>query len=231
MDEFAMGSSNENSAFFTTKNPWDLDKVPGGSSGGSAAVVSADLAAFALGSDSGGSIRQPASFCGVVGLRPTYGLVSRYGMIAFASSLDQIGPLTKTVEDCAYVLNVISGYDELDPTSVQHSDVDYLDFLYKKIKGLKIGVPTQYFNKGLDKEVELAVKKAILEFEQLGADIVQISLPHSEYALAAYHIIASVEASSNLAKFDGIRFGNCVQQNNLTQLYKKNSQYRLWQGS
>jgi len=204
LDEFAMGSSTENSAFFITKNPRDLNRVPGGSSGGSAAAVAADLCIFALGSDTGGSIRQPASFCGVVGLKPTYGAVSRYGLIAFASSLDQIGPMTKTVEDCQIVFNTIKGKDLLDSTSVEMPEFKNLEF---KIKNLKIGVPKEYFVKGMDSEVEKIIKKVIKKYEEMGAKIEEISLPHTEYALPCYYIIAPSEASANLARYDGIKYG------------------------
>jgi len=203
LDEFAMGSSTENSGFFPTKNPHDLTRVPGGSSGGSAATVAADLSVFALGSDTGGSIRQPASFCGVAGLKPTYGAISRYGLIAFASSLDQIGPLTKTVEDCRIVFEAISGKDELDSTSVE-SKISNFKF---QISNLRIGVPKEYFIKGMEPEVERVIKAAIKKIENLGAEIEEISLPHAEYALPCYYIIAPSEASANLARFDGIKYG------------------------
>jgi len=203
LDEFAMGSSTENSAFFKTKNPLDLERVPGGSSGGSAAAVAADFCLFALGSDTGGSIRQPASFCGIVGLKPTYGTVSRYGLIAFASSLDQIGPLTKTVKDCQIVFEVIKGEDEMDSTSLRFESKNQ-SF---EIKDLKIGVPKEYFVEGMEKEVEEAIKKAIEKYEKMGAKILEISLPHTEYALPCYYIIAPSEASANLARYDGLRYG------------------------
>ncbi len=203
LDEFAMGSSTENSAFFTTKNPNDLGSVPGGSSGGSAAAVAGNMCNFALGSDTGGSIRQPASFCGVVGLKPTYGAVSRYGLMAFASSLDQIGPLTRTVEDCKTVFNAIKGRDEMDSTSFEPETVKS-DF---KIQGLKIGVPKEYFIKGMDQETEKIIREAINKYEAMGAKIEEISLPHTEYALACYYIIAPSEASANLARYDGIKYG------------------------
>jgi aspartyl-tRNA(Asn)/glutamyl-tRNA(Gln) amidotransferase subunit A len=208
MDEFAMGSSTENSGFFATANPWDLNRVPGGSSGGSAAAVAADEVIFALGSDTGGSIRLPAAFCGVVGLKPTYGRVSRYGLVAYASSLDQIGPLTKDVTDCALVMNAISGYDPRDSTSAPLEVPDYTSFLTGEIKGLKIGVPREYFGKGLDPQVDLAIKKALAKLEDLGAICEEISLPHTEYALPAYYLIAPAEASSNLARYDGVRYGH-----------------------
>jgi len=207
MDEFAMGSSTENSAFFPTSNPWDLERVPGGSSGGSAAAVAADEVIYALGSDTGGSIRQPAAFCGVVGMKPTYGRVSRYGLVAFASSLDQIGSLTKDVTDCALVLNLISGYDKMDSTSVNAEVPDYTRFLVPDIKGFKIGVPREYFQAGVDERVKEVIKQALLKMEDLGAMVEETSLPHTEYALPAYYIIAPAEASSNLARFDGVRYG------------------------
>ncbi len=203
LDEFAMGSSTENSAFGPTKNPADLTRVPGGSSGGSAAAVAANLCIFALGSDTGGSIRQPASFCGVVGLKPTYGAVSRYGLIAFASSLDQIGPITKTVEDCKIVFNAIKGKDPMDSTSVE-SKVQGSKF---RVQSLKIGVPKEYFVKGMSPEVEKVIEEAIKKYEEMGAKISEISLPHTEYALPCYYIIAPSEASANLARYDGIKYG------------------------
>ncbi|MCM8711428.1 Asp-tRNA(Asn)/Glu-tRNA(Gln) amidotransferase subunit GatA [Clostridium sp. SYSU_GA19001] len=208
MDEFAMGSSTENSAFKKTKNPWDLERVPGGSSGGSAAVVSAGIAPVSLGSDTGGSIRQPAAFCGVVGLKPTYGLVSRFGLIAFGSSLDQIGPFSKTVKDCALTLEVIQGNDPLDNTSVKHKiKEDYLSCLEDGVKGMKIGVPKEFFKAGLDKEIAASIKECIERLKLLGAIVEEISLPVTEEGLSAYYIISSAEASSNLARFDGIRYG------------------------
>lgn len=204
MDEFAMGSSTENSAFGSTKNPYNLTRVPGGSSGGSAAAVAANLSIFSLGSDTGGSIRQPASFCGVVGLKPTYGSVSRYGLIAFSSSLDQIGSITKTVEDAKIVFDVIKGKDKMDSTSIEIPNNQYS---ISKIKNLRIGVPKEYFIKGIDKGVEKLIKKAIKKYERLGAKIEEITLPHTKYALAAYYIINSSEASANLARYDGIKYG------------------------
>jgi len=207
MDEFAMGSSTENSFFVTTKNPWKLDRIPGGSSGGSAAAVAADMCIAALGSDTGGSIRQPAACCGVVGLKPTYGLVSRFGLVAFASSLDQIGPITKDVTDSAILLSAIAGHDPMDSTSVPRKSDDYLKFLTGNIKGIKVGMPKEYFIKGLDKEVESSVKNAIKKLEENGAEIIDISLPHTEYAVSTYYIIATAEASSNLARYDGIKYG------------------------
>ncbi len=207
MDEFAFGSSCETSCYGATKNPWGLDRIPGGSSGGSAAAVAADETIFALGSDTGGSIRQPAALCGVVGLKPTYGRVSRYGLIAFASSLDQIGPLTKDVTDAALLLGVIAGYDEMDSTSVDLPVPDYTKSLVKDVKGVRVGVPKEYFVKGIDKEVDGAVRKAIDVLKDLGAKIVEISLPHTEYAVSTYYIIGPAEASSNLARFDGVQYG------------------------
>ncbi len=207
MDELAMGSSGENSAYGVTKNPWDLNKVPGGTSSGSAAAVAADLAVFALGSDTGGSIRQPASFCGVVGLKPTYGRVSRYGLISAVSSFDTIGPITKCVEDAALVLDWISGGDEFDNNSNPEKFTMQPERLKSGVKGLKVGVPKEYFAEGLDPEVEKVIKDAIKKLEELGAEIVEVSLPNSKYAIAAYYIINPSEISSNLARFDGIRFG------------------------
>ncbi len=212
MDEFAMGSSTEHSAFFTTHNPWDLSRVPGGSSGGSAVAVAADEAIYALGSDTGGSIRQPAGFCSVAGLKPTYGRVSRYGLVAFASSLDQIGPLTKDVTDCAMVLNAIAGYDSRDSTSVPYPTPDYTRCLTADLKGLKIGVPKEYFVAGMQAEVETAMRAAINKLEELGAKVEwEVSLPHTPYALAVYYIIAPSEASANLARYDGVKYGFSYQ--------------------
>jgi len=207
MDEFAMGSSNENSAYGVCRNPWDLSTIPGGSSGGSAACVATDEAIMALGSDTGGSIRQPASMCGVVGLKPTYGRVSRYGLVAFASSLDQIGPLTKDVEDAALLLTCISGHDPQDSTSVPEEVPDYTQYLKKGVKGVKIGIPKEYFVEGLDEEVAKSIQQAVEVFKKLGAEIREISLPHTEYAVATYYIIAPAEASSNLARYDGVQYG------------------------
>jgi len=201
LDEFAMGSSCENSAFFKTKNPHDLERVPGGSSGGSAAAVAGDLCVYALGSDTGGSIRQPASFCGINGIKPTYGTVSRYGLIAFASSLDQIGPMCKTSEDCKIVFDIIKGKDKMDSTSTDFSK-------NSKLEKLRIGIPKEYFGEGLDKEVEASVNEVISYLKVSGAEIVDISLPRTDYALACYYIIAPAEASANLARFDGLRYGN-----------------------
>ncbi|MCL6629610.1 MAG: Asp-tRNA(Asn)/Glu-tRNA(Gln) amidotransferase subunit GatA [Armatimonadetes bacterium] len=221
LDEFAMGSSTENSGFFTTRNPWDLDRVPGGSSGGSAAAVAADEAIVAVGSDTGGSIRQPASFCGVVGLKPTYGRVSRFGLVAFASSLDQIGPITKCVADAALLMNVISGHDPMDSTSAPIESSDFTEYLGKEVKGIKIGIPKEYFIEGMDKEVEERIKDAIKELESLGCIPVEISLPHTEYAVATYYIIATSEASSNLARYDGVKYGLRVQGKDLLEMYMK----------
>ncbi|MEN6461579.1 MAG: Asp-tRNA(Asn)/Glu-tRNA(Gln) amidotransferase subunit GatA [Syntrophomonas sp.] len=207
MDEFAMGSSTEHSAFFPTHNPWDISRVPGGSSGGSAAAVAADEVPFTLGTDTGGSIRQPASFCGVVGLKPTYGRVSRWGVIAFASSLDQVGTFTKDVEDCALVMNIIAGHDAMDSTSVNAEVPDYTTFLKKDIKGLKIAFPKEYFAPGIDEQTQEAVKKALKLYEQMGAIVEEVSLPHSEYALPTYYLVAPAEASANLARYDGVRYG------------------------
>lgn len=221
MDEFAFGSSTENSFFGPTHNPWNLAHVPGGSSGGSAAAVASDEAIWALGSDTGGSIRQPASFCGVVGLKPTYGRVSRFGLIAFASSLDQIGPITKDVEDCAILTQIISGYDPNDSTSVNQPVPDYTKSLSGDIKGLKIGIPKEYFVEGMDKEVKSIIEEAINKLKNLGALTKPVSLPHTDYAVPVYYIIATAEASSNLARFDGCRYGFRIESDNLIQMYKK----------
>jgi len=208
MDEFAMGSSTEHSAFFPTHNPWDLNRVPGGSSGGSAVAVAADETVYALGSDTGGSIRQPAGFCSVAGLKPTYGRVSRYGLVAFASSLDQIGPLTKDITDCAIVLNAIAGYDKRDSTSVPSPTPDYTRCLTADLKGLAIGVPKEYFVSGMQSEVETSMRAAINKLEELGAKVDwEVSLPHTPHALAVYYIIAPSEASANLARYDGVKYG------------------------
>lgn len=206
-DEFAMGSSTENSAFFVTSNPWDTRRVPGGSSGGSAAVIAAGEAICSLGSDTGGSIRLPASFCGVVGLKPTYGAVSRYGLIAYASSLDQIGPFTRDVTDCATMLNAICGHDPLDSTSARFDVPDYTGFLKNDVRGLKIGVPREYMAEGMNQEVREVIEKALSLLEELGAHVEYTTLPHTEYALATYYLIAPAEASSNLARYDGVRYG------------------------
>src|SRR5262245_27946747 len=207
MDEFAMGSSTEHSAFFMTRNPWDVDRVPGGSSGGAAAAVAAGLAGVALGTGTGGSIRQSAAFCGVAGFTPTYGRVSRYGLIAFASSLDQIGPFARTVEDAALVLQTIAGVDPMDSTSVDTPVPDYLAELGRGVEGLRIGIPDEYFRDGMDPEVESAVRAAIAALEKLGARPERVSLPHTEYGLAVYYLIAPAEASSNLARYDGVKYG------------------------
>jgi aspartyl-tRNA(Asn)/glutamyl-tRNA(Gln) amidotransferase subunit A len=219
MDEFAMGSSTENSAFVTTRNPWDTARIPGGSSGGSAAAVAADECIASLGSDTGGSIRQPAALCGCVGLKPTYGRVSRYGLVAFASSLDQIGPFTKDVRDAATLLGVLSGHDLRDSTSVPEPVPNYAAELTGEIKGLKIGLPKEYLVGGLDPEVKAAVDAAVLKLESLGAELVEISLPHTDYAVATYYIIATAEASANLARFDGIRYGARVDGADPVALY------------
>ncbi|MBU3958324.1 MAG: Asp-tRNA(Asn)/Glu-tRNA(Gln) amidotransferase subunit GatA [Candidatus Omnitrophica bacterium] len=233
MDEFAFGSSTENSCFGPTHNPWDLESVVGGSSGGSAAAVAGNEAILALGSDTGGSIRQPAAFCGVVGLKPTYGRVSRYGLIAFASSLDQIGPITKDVRDCAILMNIIAGFDSLDATSVNVEVPDYTKPLGQDIKGIKIAIPKEYFIQGLDVEVKAAIEEAINKLKSLGAHCKEVSLPHTEYAVPAYYIIATAGASSNLARFDGVQYGYRAQNSlpgrqagklktqNLIDMYKK----------
>jgi aspartyl-tRNA(Asn)/glutamyl-tRNA(Gln) amidotransferase subunit A len=221
MDEFAMGSSTENSGFFTTRNPWDLERIPGGSSGGSAAAVCADECIATLGSDTGGSIRQPAALCGCVGMKPTYGRVSRYGLVAFASSLDQIGPFTKNVRDCATILEAISGIDPRDSTSVPEPVPRYGEQLDGKIKGLKLGIAKEYMIGGLDPEVSNAVNKAVETLQKLGAEVVEISLPHTDYAAATYYIIAPAEASANLARFDGIRYGTRIDGADPIELYSK----------
>jgi aspartyl-tRNA(Asn)/glutamyl-tRNA(Gln) amidotransferase subunit A len=220
-DEFAMGSSNENSAYGPVHNPRDKSRVPGGSSGGSAAAVAAGMAVATLGSDTGGSIRQPASFCGVVGLMPTYGRVSRYGLIAFASSLDHIGPLTHTVEDAAIMLSVIAGHDPMDSTSAKVPVPDYVSEMKKPVRGLKLGIPKEYFGEGLDPEVRAAVEAAIQQLAAQGAEIIPISLPHTSYAVPTYYVIATAEASANLARFDGVRYGYRSQKSqSLTQMYR-----------
>ncbi|MBB5172545.1 Asp-tRNA(Asn)/Glu-tRNA(Gln) amidotransferase subunit GatA [Texcoconibacillus texcoconensis] len=222
MDEFAMGSSNENSSFKVTRNPWDTDRVPGGSSGGSAAAVASGEVLFSLGSDTGGSIRQPASYCGVVGLKPTYGRVSRFGLVAFASSLEQIGPITRTVEDNAYVMQTIAGHDKMDSTSADVEIDDYLSALTGDITDLKIAVPKEYLGEGVDEGVRESVQEALRELERLGATWEEVSLPHSKYAVAAYYLLASSEASANLARFDGIRYGVRVEnESSLLETYKK----------
>lgn len=207
MDEFAMGGSTENSAFFITKNPVNLGKVPGGSSGGSAAAVAGKMAPISLGSDTGGSIREPAAFCGVVGMKPTYGLVSRYGLVAFASSLDQIGPFSRNVRDNAILLNVIAGHDEMDSTSANYENKDYTKALVEDVRGLRIGVPKEYFAEGINEEVRASLEKAIQKYKALGAEVEECSLPVTKYALSTYYIIACAEASSNLGRYDGIRYG------------------------
>ncbi len=222
MDEFAMGSSTENSAFGPTHNPWDLERVPGGSSGGSSAAVAADETFVALGTDTGGSIRQPASLCGMVGLKPTYGRVSRYGLVAYASSLDQIGPITKDVTDCALVMNVISGHDNMDSTSVNLEVPDYLKSCQAGIKDLKIGVPKEYFIEGIDPEVKSALDRALKIFEKLGARVEEVSLPHTKYSLPTYYLIATAEASSNLARYDGVQYGYRAEEyKDLSSMYQK----------
>lgn len=223
MDEFAMGSSTENSSVQKTRNPWDLDRIPGGSSGGSAAVVAADEAFAALGTDTGGSIRQPASLCGIVGLKPTYGRVSRFGMVAFASSLDQIGPMTKTVRDSALLMNVISGHDRHDSTSLSDPVADHLALLGQSIKGLKLGLPKEYFEtEGVDPKVSAAIQAALDVYRGLGAELVEVSLPNTKHAVATYYIIATAEASANLARFDGVRYGHRAQDpENLVDHYGK----------
>ncbi len=222
MDEFAMGGSTEYSYFHKTYNPWNLNKVPGGSSGGSAAAVAANMVPWALGSDTGGSIRQPSSFCGVVGLKPTYGLISRYGLVAFASSLDQIGPITKDVEDSAILLNLIAGHDEKDTTSADIAKKDYTKNLKNNIKGKKIGVPKEFFGEGINAEVKEKLQEAIETYKELGAEVEEFSLDIAKYSLATYYIIACAEASSNLGRFDGIRYGYRTPEfSNLKELYKK----------
>ena len=221
-DEFAMGSSNENSGYHPVRNPRDLSRVPGGSSGGSAAAVAADMAVVALGSDTGGSIRQPASFCGVVGLMPTYGRVSRYGLIAFASSLDHIGPLAKTVKDAAIVLRTIAGRDPMDSTSADLPVPDYVAEIGKSVRGLKLGVPKEYFGEGLDDEVRQAVESAIDGLKELGCELVPVSLPHTPYAIPTYYLIATAEASSNLARYDGVRYSHRARGvKTLSEMYRR----------
>ncbi|MBT7122635.1 MAG: Asp-tRNA(Asn)/Glu-tRNA(Gln) amidotransferase subunit GatA, partial [Clostridia bacterium] len=220
LDEFAMGSSTENSAFGATSNPWDLSRVPGGSSGGSAAAVSASFAPLALGSDTGGSIRQPASYCGVVGLKPTYGAVSRYGLVAFASSLDQIGPITRSVEDAAFALNAICGHDKRDTTSMDVEYPDYTQGISDGVKGMKIGLPKEYFADGLDTEVKDALSAAVKALESQGAIVEETTLPTFEYALTAYYIISSAEATSNLSRYDGVKYGYRASDfDGITDLY------------
>jgi len=222
LDEFAMGSSTENSAFHTTKNPWDLERIPGGSSGGSAAAVAARMVPLALGSDTGGSIRQPAALCGILGLKPTYGAVSRFGLVAFASSLDQIGPFATTAQDAALLLQVIAGHDDRDSTSLNKPVPDYTKGLTRELKGLRIGLPKEYFIKGMDPEIETAVREAVKVMEKAGASVQPISLPNTEYCLAVYYILAPSEASSNLSRFDGVRYGHrAAGTSNLLELYEK----------
>jgi aspartyl-tRNA(Asn)/glutamyl-tRNA(Gln) amidotransferase subunit A len=222
MDEFAMGSSTETSYFGITKNPWDLERIPGGSSGGSAAAVVADECIAAIGSDTGGSIRQPAALCGVVGMKPTYGCVSRYGLVAFASSLDQIGPFTKDVEDCAIMMNILAGYDPRESTSVPVDVPDYRQFLSRGIGGWKVGIPKEYFIEGIDAEVRDAIQQTIKVIEGMGAKCIEVSLPHTEYCLAVYYIIAPAEASSNLARYDGVKYGfRSLDGRDLMEMYKK----------
>jgi len=221
LDEFAMGSSCENSSFFATRNPWDTAAVPGGSSGGSAAAVAAAEAVWALGSDTGGSIRQPAAYCGVVGLKPTYGRVSRYGLVAYASSLDQIGPIARDVTDCALVLGAIAGHDCRDSTSIDAPVPDYAKALVPDARGLKIGLPKEYFVAGMDPAVEKAVYAAIDQLKAMGAEYKEVSMPHTEYALATYYLIATAEASSNLARFDGVGFGHRGEGNDIVAMYKR----------
>lgn len=222
MDEFAMGSSTENSGFNITRNPWDLNRIPGGSSGGSAAAVAADECIASLGSDTGGSIRQPAACCGVVGFKPTYGRVSRFGLVAFASSLDQIGPITKDVTDCAILMNSISGHDTNDSTSVNVTVPDYRKALINDVKGMKLGIPKEYFVEGMDRDAERAVWEAIKHLEKCGASIKEVSLPHTEYAVATYYIICTAEASSNLARYDGVKYGHRAKgYDGLIDMYAK----------
>lgn len=221
MDEFAMGSSTENSSFQVTKNPWDPMRIPGGSSGGSAASVAAGLCSAALGTDTGGSIRQPASLCSVVGMKPTYGRVSRFGLIAFASSLDQIGPVTRSIRDCAALLQVIAGHDPLDSTSIPQPVPDYLSYLGREVRGMRIGLPKEYFMEGMEKDVKGAVDESVKVLERNGAIVVPISLPHSEFAVAVYYIICTAEASSNLARYDGVKYGMRVSGKDIIQMYKK----------
>ncbi|MDD6217808.1 MAG: Asp-tRNA(Asn)/Glu-tRNA(Gln) amidotransferase subunit GatA [Selenomonadaceae bacterium] len=207
LDEFAMGGSTENSAYFPTRNPWNTECVPGGSSGGSAAAVAAGTAVWAIGSDTGGSIRQPASFCGVVGMKPTYGRVSRYGLVAYASSLDQIGPITKDVTDCAHILNIIAGHDDMDSTCVNEAVPDYTKALVEDVKGLKLGIPKEYFVDGMDPDVEKAIRDSIKKLEELGAEVVEISLPNTAHAISTYYLIAPAEAATNLERYDGVSYG------------------------
>ena len=218
MDEFAMGGSTENSAYYPTHNPWNTDCVPGGSSGGSAAAVAAGTSVWALGSDTGGSIRQPASFCGVVGLKPTYGRVSRYGLVAYASSLDQIGPVTRDVTDCANILNIIAGHDEMDSTSSEAEVPDFTTALVEDVKGLKIGLPKEYFVKGMDPEVEQTIRAAIAKYKEMGAEIVDISLPNTDYAISTYYLIAPAEAATTLQRYDGVSYGERIDGQDLVEM-------------
>ena len=219
MDEFAMGSSTENSAFFPTHNPYDLERVPGGSSGGSAAALAANLATYTMGTDTGGSVRQPASFCGVVGLKPTYGRISRFGIIPYASSLDQVGIFSHTVRDCAMILKVVAGHDEYDSTSAPYPVDNYEKACVQDIKGLKIGLPQEYLAEGIDPRIIDAVKEAAQKLKDQGAEIIEVSLPHTEYALPAYYVLATAEASSNLARYDGVRYGLRVEKDNLNDTF------------
>ena len=222
MDEFAMGSSNENSFFGAVKNPWDLNAVPGGSSGGSAAAVAARLAPAATGTDTGGSIRQPAAFCGITGIKPTYGVVSRYGMIAYASSLDQGGPMARSAEDCALLLNTMAGFDERDSTSLERAKEDYSRDLDQPLNGLKIGLPREFFGEGLASDVAARIDAAVAEYKKLGAEVVEVSLPNSKLAIAAYYVIAPAEASSNLSRYDGVRYGHrAAEYGDPNDMYKK----------
>jgi aspartyl-tRNA(Asn)/glutamyl-tRNA(Gln) amidotransferase subunit A len=222
MDEFAMGSSTENSAYKVTRNPWDLERIPGGSSGGSAAAVTAGMAPVSLGTDTGGSIRQPASLCGIVGMKPTYGRVSRYGLIAYASSLDQIGPFAHDVMDCALIMEAISGHDRRDSTSVNQAVPQYTKTVNQPVKDLRIGVPKEFFGEGLDAEVEASIKSALKEYQKQGAKLIDISLPHSQYAIATYYIVATAEASSNLARYDGMHYGHRTKEkSDLITTYSK----------
>ena len=221
LDEFAMGSSTENSGFCVTRNPWDTERVPGGSSGGSGAAVAAGEAIWSLGSDTGGSIRLPAAYCGVVGLKPTYGRVSRYGLVAYASSLDQIGPFARDVRDCALVLGAISGHDRRDSTSINAPVPDYTAKLEAGVKGLKIGLPREYFVAGMQPEVEAAIRRSIDELVAMGAELVEVSMPHTQYALATYYLIATAEASSNLGRYDGVGFGHRGEGSDIVSMYKR----------
>lgn len=221
LDEFAMGSSTENSGFFVTRNPWDTERVPGGSSGGSGAAVAAGEAIWSLGSDTGGSIRLPAAYCGVVGLKPTYGRVSRYGLVAYASSLDQIGPFARDVRDCALVLGAISGHDRRDSTSINAPVPDYTAKLEAGVKGLKIGLPREYFVAGMQPEVEAAIRRSIDELVKMGAELVEVSMPNTQYALATYYLIATAEASSNLGRYDGVGFGHRGEGSDIVSMYKR----------